>query len=162
MSAGGAESADVSERILRAWRDLRRGTSSLTIRQYLNDEEGASLDQGQLDALEILATEPGGWRMSEFADALRVDPSTATRAIDRLVRLGLAARTTSADDRRIVIARPTTKGLTLLRRSLQVRAAGVDFLLDGFATDDREALATLLERVVASLDRAIEGLNGRD
>ena len=49
-----------------------------------------------MDTLDLLVQQPA-WRMSELAEALRVDPSTATRAVQRLVRAGLADRRSRAD-----------------------------------------------------------------
>ena len=77
-------SDDTARRIARAWRELRRGASAARLRSHLLGPDGPHLEQGQLDALEILASRSDGWRMSEFADALRVDASTATRAVERL------------------------------------------------------------------------------
>lgn len=151
----------VSERIVRAWRELRRGANSGPVRQYLLGAAGAQLDQAQLDALEILGGEPDGWRMSEFADALRVDPSTATRAVDRLENLGLAERSTRRGDRRIVIARATAEGRRVLQRALRARAAGVEHLLAGFDPDERAAFAAYLERFVTNLDVIVDELAHR-
>ncbi len=143
---------DAATRIVHAWRELRRGAAAGTLRDALLGVDGARLDQGQLDALEILGGEPDGWRMSEFAEALRVDPSTATRAVDRLERQGLAQRTIDGDDRRIVIARMTPEGRSVLRRIQRLRSAGMERLLADFEPEERDQFAALLERFVASID----------
>ncbi len=122
------------------------------MRAHLLGPDGPPLEQGQLDALEILAGDPGGWRMSEFADALRVDASTATRAVDRLQRLGLAERNTDDRDRRVVLASATAAGRRTINRVTRLRALGMERLLDRFDDDEREQFAELLERFVASID----------
>ena len=71
-----------------------------------------ALEQGQMDTLDLLATQ-ASWRMSDLAEALRVDPSTATRAMQRLVNVGLACRKPSDDDGRVVMAAITAAGLLL-------------------------------------------------
>ena len=117
QSDGAPGPDDAVRRIASAWRELRRGASAARLRSSLLGPDGPQLEQGQLDALEILASEPAGWRMSEFADALRVDASTATRAVDRLERLGLAERRSGDGDRRIVLATATAAGRRTFRRA---------------------------------------------
>lgn len=160
-AATGDEQPDPVDRIVRAWRELRRGAAAQTLREQLLGIEGIALEQAQLDALEILAAEPGGLRMSAVAEALRVDPSSATRALDRLERLGLAERTTAAGDRRVVIARPTDAGRRMLDRISKLRRSGVEELLATFDEHDREVLADHLDRFVDAIDRRVDELLGR-
>lgn len=149
---------DTVRRIALAWRELRRGASGAVLRSHLLGPDGPPLEQAQLDALEILASETNGWRMSEFADALRVDPSTATRAISRLERHGLAERTTSDTDRRIVTARPTAEGRRTVAQVGRLRSIGMERLLEPFAETEREQFAELLERFVTSIDDLVADL----
>lgn len=145
-------------RIALAWRELRRGASGAVLRTHLLGPAGPPLEQAQLDALEILASDPSGWRMSEFADALRVDPSTATRAITRLERHGLAERSAQEADRRIVTARATATGRRMMTRVGHLRAAGMQRLLEPFDPSEREQFAEYLERFVESIDDLVAEL----
>ena len=152
--------ADTRRRIAAAWRELRRGASGAVLRTHLVGPTGPDLEQAQLDALEVLAGAPDGWRMSEFADAMHVDPSTATRAIDRLERLGLAERAVDDHDRRVVIARATSRGARTVREMVVRRSVGMERLLEPFDTDEREQFAEYLERLVASVDRLVAEVTG--
>jgi len=147
-----------TSRIALAWRELRRGASGGTLRSHLLGPDGPALEQAQLDALEILASEPDGWRMSDFADAMHVDPSTATRAVNRLEQLGLAQRSKADDDRRVVVARATPTGRRMIRGVTTRRAAGMQRLLEPFDAIERAELADYLERFVDSIDRLVEEL----
>jgi DNA-binding MarR family transcriptional regulator len=89
---------------------------------------------------------------------MHVDPSTATRAIDRLERLGLAQRVQTDDDRRFVQARITQEGSRTIRRVARLRALGIERLLEPFDEHEREQFAEYLERFVASIDRLVEEL----
>lgn len=153
--------ASTEARIALAWRELRRGASGTALRGYLSGPGGPRLEQAQLDALEILASNRPGLAMSDFADSMRVDPSTATRAIDRLQRLGLAERVQHDDDRRYVLARATPDGVRTIRRVTRLRAAGIQRLLESFDDDEREQFATYLERFVDSIDQLVEELADR-
>ena len=151
-----------TRRIALAWRELRRGATGAVLRSHLLGPDGPPLEQAQLDALEILASERGGFRMSEFADALRVDPSTATRAVSRLERHGLAERIAVEDDRRIVTARVTPQGRRMVERVSRLRAIGMQRLLEPFEPDEREQFAEYLERFVDSIDGLVEELGRAD
>lgn len=145
-------------RIALAWRELRRGATGAVLRSHLLGPEGPALEQAQLDALEILASEPAGLRMSDFADALRVDPSTTTRAVTRLERHGLAERVAVEDDKRIVTARVTADGSRMVRQVGRLRAIGMQRLLEPFDASEREQFAELLERFVHSIDDLVAEL----
>ncbi len=145
-------------RIALAWRELRRGAAGAVLRSHLLGPDGPQLEQAQLDALEILASDASGWRMSEFADALRVDPSTATRAVTRLERHGLAERVAVEDDKRIVTARATALGQRKVTQVGRLRAVGMQRLLEPFEPDERRQFADYLERFVGSIDDLVAEL----
>ncbi len=147
-----------SRRIALAWRELRRGASGPALRSHLLGPNGPELEQAQLDGLEILASVPDGWRMSDFADAMRVDPSTATRAVNRLEQLGLAERLPGTDDRRVVVARATLAGRRMINRVTTLRAIGMERLLEPFGEAEREQFAEYLDRFVDSIDRLVAEL----
>lgn len=153
-----ATSDATTRRIALAWRELRRGASGAALRSHLLGPDGPALEQAQLDGLEILASEPDGWRMSDFADAMHVDPSTATRAVNRLEQLGLAKRSTDPDDRRVVVARPTPTGRRMIERIATLRSLGMQRLLEPFDEAERQEFAEYLERFVNSIDRLVTEL----
>ena len=148
-----------SGRIALAWRELRRNATGTAMRAHLLGPDGPQLEQAQTDALEIIAAHRDGIRMSDFADAMHVDPSTATRAVDRLVKLGLAERRQIDADRRYVQAIVTQQGLDAVRRIRRLRSLGMRRLLEPFSPDELEEFADYLERFVASIDDLVDDLN---
>ena len=96
-------------RVGAAWRELRRGASMQAFRPMVYGEGDEALDLGQVDALDLLVFH-GSARMGELAEALRVDASTATRAVNRLVDAGLAQRRRSDDDGRVMVVAITKRG----------------------------------------------------
>jgi DNA-binding MarR family transcriptional regulator len=112
-----------------------------------------SLEPGQFDTLEALVQRPA-WRMSEIAEALRVDPSTATRAVQRLARSGLAERRPSREDGRVVMVSASDAGRHRFEAIALYRRAFMTDVLSAFDDDERRQLADLLERLVTSVDRA--------
>ena len=146
-------------RIAFAWRELRRGASTSAVRDYFYGAADDALEAGQVDTLDLLVRRPDGWRMSELAEALRVDPSTATRAVQRLVNDGLAERRPCIDDGRVVLVHASPDGARRYRAVAKRRAAAMRVLLSAFDARERALLADLLERFVGALDELVHELN---
>ena len=146
--------ADNALRIAIAWRELRRCASTPALRYQFFGSSRDALEQGQMDTLDLLLVRDG-WRMCELAEALRVDPSTATRAVQRLVNDGLAERRQSTYDGRVVLVYPSAEGK---RRHAAVARRRVDALcriLSAFDADERAQLAGLLGRFVDAFDELV-------
>jgi DNA-binding MarR family transcriptional regulator len=141
---------DVAERVRAAWRELRRVASTPEVRAAVYDP-AAALDPGQADALDAVVTHDP-CRMSEFSVVLRVDRSSATRAIDRLEAAGLVARRVDPCDARVVVVEATPAGQALLERVRDRATAMLAEVLTTFSTEDRERLAALMERLVGGLE----------
>lgn len=143
--------AELSSRIALAWRDLRRGAAMVSLRDQLFSTPNGTLEPGQVDTLELIVQRPT-WRMSDLADALRIDPSTATRAVQRMVVLGLAERHPSREDGRVVMVSATPEGLAWHAHLVRTRRDLMRHLLGQFDPDERTVFAEFLERFVAALD----------
>ncbi len=143
---------DQARRIGGAWIELRRGARTSSVRDYMMGKE-ARLEQGQMDALDLLMR--GDRTMRGLADRLHVEPSTATRAVQRLVKDGLAERYTSPDDGRVVMVRITTEGRRQHTDVAGRRAQVMRAILSAFERDERAALADLLDRFIDALDDVV-------
>lgn len=142
---------DLAVRIGLAWRELRRGASTSGLRDYLYGSDEESIEQGQMDTLDLLALRPL-WRMSELAEALRVEPSTATRAVQRLVNAGLALRRPSSDDGRVVEVEITAAGRDTYESVAARRAELLTFILKSYRREELPVFADMLERFVNAVD----------
>lgn len=145
-----AEIDVVEERIRAAWRDLRRAGSTGPVRAFLYEPD-APLDVAQADALDLIVTH-APVRMSDVASLLRVDPSTATRTVAKLQQLALVDRAVDPVDARVVLAVPSEDGRSLHARVRDRANDLLSDLLDSFDAEDRERLASLMERLVAAVD----------
>lgn len=141
-------------RIGRAWIELRRGTG--TLRDYMFDGE-RPLEMGQMDALDLLAR--GERTMSGLAERLRIDPSTATRVVQRLISEGLAERAPSPDDGRVVLVHITGEGRRLHARADARRSHAMSLILGEFDAEERCDLAALLGRFVEALDQVCDRMS---
>lgn len=150
--AAGASDNDLVVRMGRAWRELRRGTSTGILRDRLFGVGKDAVEPGHMDVLDLLV-QRDQWRMSELALALRVDPSTVTRTLQRMETAGLAVRRApAAGDRRAVIVMPTAMGR---RRQAEIAARRVEIItqiMAPFSSEEQQRLVGLLERFIASAD----------
>ena len=142
---------ELALRVGRAWRDMRRGASMGSPMDYLFGKGDDALETGQMDTLDLLVTQDA-WRMGDLADALRVDPSTATRAVQRLERAGLANRCGGSDDKRVVMVSATEQGRRRHDEALTRRQALLARIMESYDRDEWPALAEFLERFVGALD----------
>jgi DNA-binding MarR family transcriptional regulator len=137
-----------------AWRELRRGASMQALRERIYQGEDGMIDLGLADALEVVE-KLGACRMRELADALRVDPSTATRTVDRLVAHGLVERVPNPDDARGVLVTATEEGRTLRERVRAQALVALGEILADFTHEEAEQLASLMHKLVDAVDRYI-------
>ena len=147
----------LTERIGLAWRELRRGAAMNVLRDQLYGTGADALDPGQMDTLDLLVKQEH-WRMCDLAEALRVEPSTATRAVQRLVAFGLAERRPSKEDGRVVLVSATQQGHTRHEAVLQVRLTFFSKLLDQLSPAEAARIASALESLVAGIDIAVANL----
>ena len=134
-----------------ALREIRRGTAMLRLKTLILGEGDDAVELGGADTL-ALVSQSGGCRMSELAEALRVDASTATRAVARLEKAGLVDRQISPDDRRVVHVVPTRAGVAAQGAMLDRYDRVMGHICAEFDDDEIEALAALLDRLVAGID----------
>ena len=73
--------------------------------------------------------------MSELAERVMLSPSGLTRAVDRLVEMGLVTRARDGRDARVMLARLTDHGLELLRRAARTHLHGIRQHFTGVLTE---------------------------
>ncbi len=147
----------VAERIRAGWRDLRRAGSTGPVRAFLYEPD-PPLDVAQADALDLIVSH-APVRMGDVASLLHVDPSTATRTVARLQQLKLVDRAADRLDARVVLVVPSDAGRRLHDRVRARANALLSEMLDTFDAEDRERLASLMERLMAAVD-AWRGASG--
>jgi DNA-binding MarR family transcriptional regulator len=151
----------LGQRIAASWTEIRRGAATSEVRDYLYGTGEDRLDRGQMDTLDLLARQPL-WRMSELAEALRVDPSTATRAVQRLVNVEMAVRRPSDEDGRVVMVEITEAGRARHAVVAERRMVLMNHMLNAFNPSERGVLAEMLERFIAAIDSFLDGLADQD
>jgi DNA-binding MarR family transcriptional regulator len=94
----------------------------------------------------------GPQRASALADAVHSDPSTISRQIGHLVKLGYVERTADPDDGRATRLAATDEGRRVLESNRARRTASIAELLGSWSPADRTTLAELLGRFVTDFE----------
>ena len=152
------EHLELIARVGLSWRELRRAATTTLMREHIFGTGDGALEPGQMDTLDLLVQQ-ASWRMGDLAEKLRVDPSTATRAVQRLVNMGLAERLSGKEDGRVVQVAVTEDGR---KRHTLVSARRMEMMkviFENFTDDERTDLANLLEKLVVSIDSALKELS---
>ncbi len=98
-----------------------------------------SLSIVHLHVLTILESD-APLSMGKLAESLDVSIASATGIIDRMEQRGLVERGQQADDRRVVLVRPTVAGLAVFTDLDEHRRAGVAKLLEHLTAAELAAL----------------------
>ena len=148
---------DVAGRIGRAWREIRRGFANNALRELIFEDEEHSIEAGKFDTLEQLVLHES-IRMGDLADVLRIDPSTATRAVARLIKDGLAEKVSHSGDGRVVYVAPTGKGHDLYQWVVKRRRDVIANVVGELSEDRRQEIAVALEEFAGALQNAVSRL----
>ena len=93
-----------------------------------------------------------GLRLTDIGDRLLIRPPSVTGVIDRLERMGLVERTSSAQDMRAKHVRLTPAGRQLFGRVKEDRKAKVSDILGGLTPKEQSDLNVLLRRLGGHLE----------
>lgn len=113
----------------------------------LAETTDADVTLPQFRALVVL-TLRGAQRPSDLGVELAVEPSTATRMCDRLVRKGLIARERSTVDRRAVQVGLTDAGRALVDTVMARRRRELEGLVAAVPAEHHPAVITALQALV--------------
>ncbi|MEY2755485.1 MAG: hypothetical protein RJB65_1843 [Actinomycetota bacterium] len=92
-------------------------------------------------------------RMCDLAAALRLSPSGLTRRLDGLVKSGWVERAASPDDRRVMYAHLTPRGMATLEKAAPDHVASVRrYLVDPIGAEGMRDLG----RIFATVRRTLE------
>ena len=103
--------------------------------------------------LKCLATE-GPMRSSALADCVQSDPSTVSRQVASLVRLGLLERRADPEDGRASLLIPTEKANAVLAEHDDIRREHFGRMLSEWSERDLRRFAALLQRFTIDFESA--------
>lgn len=93
-------------------------------------------------------------RASALAEAVHSDPSTISRQVGQLVRLGYVERTADPVDGRATLLAATEVGIRVFEQNRRQRNEKIARMLEHWSETDRHALRDLLGRFTTDLEAA--------
>jgi len=122
-------------------------------RQFSQELQEFGLTLPQFVALAALVAHKRPCPMSDVTKVTLQDPPTMTGIMDRLVKMGLAQRTRSETDRRVVLVQATQGGTHLLSRIRDQALDGV--MYDYLAMANSDELADV-DRLMEIFEQSLE------
>ncbi|MCX2948867.1 MarR family winged helix-turn-helix transcriptional regulator [Lentzea sp. NEAU-D7] len=104
---------------------------------------GDTITLPQFRVLVVLQSR-GPMKLTTLAEFLGVNPSTATRTVDRLLALEMVARQPNPASRREVVIELTESGKKLVRDVTRRRRAGIRKIVERMPEDHRQGLIDAL------------------
>lgn len=98
----------------------------------------------QFRALVVLERDPSGMKVGELAHELRIQPSTATRLCDRLIRQRLARRRVNPSNRREVTILLTASGAEVVAEVTRRRRREISSIMAKVPASQRDAIVEAL------------------
>jgi len=116
--------------------------------------QGVSLEVnlGTLRLLRAIEGSDSAPSVGDAAEALTIDPSTASRLVDGAAEVGLVERRSCSDDRRSRRLYLTAKGQAVLQEITARRRQLLAQVTAGWDTDELERLSSILSRLRAAFD----------
>ena len=114
--------------------------------------EGLDLTYNQYKML-LTIYDKGSCPLNQLARELQIAMSSASEMVDRLVNLGIVARTTAAGDRRQVVIHTTEQGEELIRELQSGIVENYRLLLDRLSPQDQERLVQSFETLAEILGK---------
>ncbi len=133
---------------------LRRPMLKPGHRQALFARIGAAVEAATVRTLHVVQAGLEGSRPSvaDVAEALSIDPSTASRLVQQTVAAGYVSRIPDANDKRRSTLALTDDGREILRRSHEVRREWLRDVTRDWSDDEVLLLAQLLHRLRDDID----------
>ena len=135
----------VSTALIRLVRLLERGRA-----QYQAENPDAVERATYL--LLVHLVKGGPQRAGALAEAVHSDPSTISRQIGHLVKLGYVERTADPEDGRATLLAATDEGRRVLEENRRLRNERFSQILASWSDADRAALSAMLGRLTADIE----------
>ena len=103
-------------------------------------------------AFHLISIPYGGISMSRLSRKLGLDTSTLTRNIQKLEKMGLVERFSSSYDKRVQNTVLTDEGGKIVKKMEELLIKTNQLIMDQIDLDDQEHIATVLEKLVWSMD----------
>jgi DNA-binding MarR family transcriptional regulator len=132
--------------VIREWSEVFMHRSMRDFRKFM-DETGLSFSQINI-LMRLL--HGGSTGVSEIGGQLGVTNAAASQAVERMVQLGLIARTEDPQDRRAKKVALTLKGRALIERGIEIRSQWVEGLTQALTPEQQSMIISALTLLTAA------------
>lgn len=109
--------------------------------------------RGQFVFLTRICERPG-LQLIELTHLTRVDKTTTTRAVSKLISKGYVVHMRDAHDRRAWNLFPTKKGRSMYKKIIAEENVEAALCFSNFTVSEKKQLAALLYKVIGNIDSA--------
>lgn len=134
----------------------RRGIHT-RLQRAVTRAAGTDIDRAAYFALRLLHV-GGPARITDVADVMGVEPSTASRHVHMLEKRGWLVKSADPSDGRAAIAEVTGKGRALVEAIQAERRTIIDAALTGWSDAELDRFVRLFERFADDLAAALDDL----
>lgn len=139
--------SDLKNPILREVGMLARCIQSISDIKYRE----FNLQRGQFIYLTRVCENPG-INQIDLSHLLKVDKTTTTKAVQKLLTEGYVSRERDTGDKRIWHLFPTQKALAVYPLIIEEENRYIDLCFSGFSAEERAAAVTLTERMRRNIE----------
>ncbi len=151
---------DLDARVATLWRTARLGPTVERLRRHVLQSGDVSIEPGQFRALDTIAAH-GPCPIREVAMIMDIEPSSATRAVNRLEAAGHVVKERAGHDQREVHVRLTESGAAFHQTFVDRAFTVYGEIFAGFTSSEKLALADFLERMLKATDAALAPTGAR-
>lgn len=137
--------------------EIERGLTTIVrwgnlpkVRERFAGAAGVALDRSSYSLLFRL-NECGPSRLSDLAQKVALDLSTASRQVHFLEASGLVQKETVEEDRRAALLSVTAKGHDLIERILTAKRAFITEILSDWTPEEQRSLGHMLTRLADAM-----------
>lgn len=154
-AAQGRDSSALKSKVLREVGTVARciqSISDITYREF-------KLQRGQFIFLTRICEQPG-INLIELSHRLKVDKTTTTKAIQKLLEENYVQRTRDTADKRMWHLYPTDKAISLYPYIIQEENQHIDVCFAGFSPEEQAMACSLLQRMGENIEQSWRALKG--
>ncbi|MBP2637238.1 MAG: transcriptional regulator, MarR family [Firmicutes bacterium] len=151
----GNNDSDLKSQVLREVGTVARciqSISDITYREF-------KLQRGQFIFLTRICEQPG-INLIELSHMLKVDKTTTTKAIQKLLEENYVQRTRDTADKRMWHLYPTDKAVSLYPYIIQEENKHIDVCFAGFSPEEQIMAHSLLQRMGENIEQSWRVLKG--
>lgn len=136
------------------WRNLLRLADRLSNTGRSACDLPSRLPLSQLRVVGVIYDRhPEGVMLKEVADELKLTPGAISQTVDILVRENIVERTTSPNDRRAILLRPTLMGLQLKKEHSKQVEETMHSISEGIDEEELRTFACVLDRLLKKMNQ---------